>query len=64
MNLNINKNISYSDSQVKNEWYIENILTNEKARVYLEQNYLDSFKEGFNCLARLQKLTISTIITL
>ena len=50
VNLNINKNISYSDSQVKKEWYIENILTNEKARVYLEQNYLDSFKEGFNCL--------------
>ena len=56
VNLNINKNISYSDSQVKNEWYIENILTNEKARVYLEQNYLDSFKEGFNCLGKITEV--------
>lgn len=53
VNLNINKNLSYSDSQIKNELFIENILTYEKTRVYLEQNYLDSFEEGFNCLGKI-----------
>jgi hypothetical protein len=53
---NYEKNLTYSASEIKNTWVLGDMLESESYSFYLQQNYLNSFQQGFSCLGKITEV--------